>query len=210
MVEVMKMRRLMMGLGPAMALVVFAWAQQAAPQDGNHTSKGISNYEEPEAYKIYSALSAGDAPEDGGSKTLTIQMETEPRKMCFEPDEKSEKIVSSAIGDYKKQNEKKWRLQRQFDLSQPYELISSDELNTLFNVPGGGGWIKFYERHPGSSRLIVFSAVGFNADKTVAILAVGESCGSLCAGGGFEILRKSKGKWMPLKVTFKSTCAWSA
>jgi hypothetical protein len=36
-----------------------------------------------------------------------------------------------------------------------------------------GGRKTFYERHPGSEGLIELSAVGFNADKTIAVVFIG-------------------------------------
>jgi hypothetical protein len=201
--EVTKMPKAIIWLGPMVLLAGFVWTQELAPTE-------IQDYKEPEAYKIYSMLLSPDtAEENSGANTIVINMETQPTENCVTPDKESEKILSSAVADYKKQNAKKWHLQRQFDLSRPYELISNDELHTLFSVPGGGGWEKFYERHPGSGGVNEFSAVGFNAEKTVAILSSGHACGSLCGGGTFEILQKSKGKWVPLK-TKASTCSWAS
>jgi hypothetical protein len=91
--------------------------------------------------------------------------------------------VGSAIADYKKKNGRKWLLQRQFEITKPYEIVSSDEINTIFNTEGTAGWKTFYERHPDSGGLIESSAAGFNASKTFAVVYVGHTCGSWCGGG---------------------------
>ena len=139
-----------------------------------------------------------------------IHLETEPYAMCIASDKESGKIVDSAIADYKKKNERKWLLQRQFEITKAYEMISSDEINTIFNTEGTEGWKTFYERHPDSGGLIEFSAVGFNASKTVAVVYAGHSCGSLCGGGTFHILRKVDGKWKPLRLQGGTSCAWAS
>jgi hypothetical protein len=61
-------------------------------------------------------------------------------------------------------------------------------------TPYTGGWIEL-------------SAIGFNADKTVAVVYMGHLCGGLCGGGQFHVLQKKDGKWEPLKWQGKR-CAW--
>ncbi len=43
--------------------------------------------------------------------------------------------------------------------------------------------------------IFVFSAVGFNADRSRAVVYVGHHCGMLCGMGTFAALTKSGGKW---------------
>jgi hypothetical protein len=137
-----------------------------------------------------------------------IRTETEAYAMCIAPDKESEKVVGTAIADYKKKNNKKWLLQRQFEIDRPYEMAASDEIKTIFKTEGTGGWKTFYERHPYSGGWIELSAVGFNAPKTVAVVYAGHSCGSLCGGGTFHILQKVNGKWSPLRLKGGTSCSW--
>lgn len=73
--------------------------------------------------------------------------------MCLAPDKESEKIVGDAITGYKKKNAKKWLLQRQFEINKFYEMVSSEEIDTIFKTEGIAGWKTFYERHPDSGGL---------------------------------------------------------
>ena len=47
--------------------------------------------------------------------------------------------------------------------------------------------------------LLFVSAVGFNLDKTVAIVAAESDCGPLCGSGGMSFLRKVDGAWHEFK-----------
>ena len=53
------------------------------------------------------------------------------------------------------------------------------------------------------------SAVGFNVNKTVAVVYMGHYCGALCGGGGFHVLKKKDGKWVALDWK-GSSCAWAS
>jgi hypothetical protein len=54
-------------------------------------------------------------------------------------------------------------------------------------------------------RLIAFSRVAFNKDRTEAFFAVSNSCGGLCGGGGPLIANRQNGEWV-----FRSNlaCVW--
>src|SRR5262249_227524 len=60
-------------------------------------------------------------------------------------------------------------------------------------------WKDFYRKYPESGGWIELSAVGFNPEKTVAVVYVGHHCGNLCAGGHFQVLLKKNGKWAPIE-----------
>jgi hypothetical protein len=148
-------------------------------------------YEDAEAYEVYSAILR--PWQVVKAKSLVIRSETKGYKMCLRPDGESEKIIGQAISQYVKLNEKNWLLKRGLRIKKPYELAPFDKLRSALN---SRGWIEL-------------SAVGFNADKTVAVVYMGHHCGGLCGGGGFHVLQKKGGKWAPL--TWKgSSCAWES
>lgn len=192
------MRTLAMLLTAFFVSVVFA-----IPQDT--TGSDVATYDDAEAYRVYSTILPEELPwRQANVKTLVIRRETEPHAVCNEPHKESKKIVGAAIADYKKKNEKKWLLGKQFDIAKPYEMISGDEIDTVFKT----GWRTFYQRHPGSDGWIELSAVGFNTSKTVAVVYTGQFCGSLCSGGGsFHILQKVSGKWIPLRLKGGDFCS---
>jgi hypothetical protein len=116
--------------------------------------------------------------------------------MCLIPEADAKEIVGPAISEYVRLNEKPWQLQRKLSIEKPYELVDSDELNKTFYKSDE---MAFEKRHPKSGGVIALSAVGFNHDKTVAIVFMAHSCGSLCGGGEYYVLQKKDGKWIPLR-----------
>jgi hypothetical protein len=58
----------------------------------------------------------------------------------------------------------------------------------------------------GPFRLIAFSRVAFNRDRSKALFAVSNSCGGLCGGGGALLAIREKGEWI-----FRSDlgCVWA-
>src|SRR5262249_36062391 len=147
-------------------------------------------------YEVYSSILPSVWPwRVENAKTLVIHSETRAYTMCLRPDPESQQVIWQAISEYIKLNEKTSPIQRNFNIEKPYGLISTDELNRMSGYPG---WEQFYKQHPNSGGRIELSAVGFNADKTVAVVYMGHHCGGFCGGGGFHILRKRDGKWEPL------------
>jgi hypothetical protein len=162
-------------------------------------------YSDADAYEIYSAILPSEWPMSAAhAKELVIDSSTKNNKMCLSPDRESEALLRPAISDYVKKNDKTWILQPTFSLGVPYRLIAADELKSIFE---SGGWQSFRGLHPDSGGWIELSAVGFNADKTVAVVYKGHHCGMLCGGGDFHVLEKKDGKWSPLKWK-GSSCGW--
>ena len=118
-----------------------------------------------EAYEVYSALLPQEwAWRVAHAATLVLRMETVPYQMCLGPDAASKQILGPAIADYIKVNQKRWLLQRQFQIEKPYELAPTNQLSTVSKAHAGG-WIEV-------------SAVGFNDPKTVAVVYIGHSATS--------------------------------
>jgi hypothetical protein len=176
-------------------------------------SEQLPIYEEKVAYEVYSAiLSSFEAARSTKLKRLVIRQETlrnfgavldaDPSdSICLRPDAESAKIIGSAIADHVKVNKMKWRLQEKFELGIPYQLVSSDVIMSMIGTGNEKiqGWEDFYKQYPGSGGFIDFSAVGFNADKTVAVVSKGRWCGPACGAGNYYVLQKKDGKWIPLE-----------
>lgn len=126
--------------------------------------------------------------------------------MCLRPEKESEKTIGEPISQYVKLGETPWLLQQKFITQIPYKLLTADELKSAFEPEG---WESFYRRYPDSGGWIELSAVGFNANKTVAVVYMGNHCGGLCGGGKFHVLQKKDGKWIPLDWKGKS-CGWES
>ena len=175
-------------------------------QGGINNNDKASQYEVPEAYQVYSAMLPSERPlADGLAKSLLIQTETRGFQMCLRPDKEWEQKIGPAISDYVKVNAKPSLLNRQIDIKIPYQLIMAAQIDTNSNA----GWETFYQRYPDSGGWIELSAVGFNNDKTVAVVSMAHHCGALCASGRFHVLEKKNGRWVELDWK-GSSCAWMA
>jgi hypothetical protein len=187
-------------------LILITLSLQATPANPNDRQEA---YETAEAYEVYSAILPSGGPwRIANAKRLVIRRETASYTMCLRPEKQDEQIIGPAITDYVKQNQKTWLLQPDFRLERPYEIITSDELRSIFEG-GIEGWEKFYEKYPESGGYILLSAVGFNADKTIAVVYMRHSCGGLCGEGQFYVLNKQDGKWMHLSWK-GGRCSWAS
>jgi hypothetical protein len=97
--------------------------------------------------------------------------------------------ADTALDDYFKVNAKHWLLQGNFTLPKPYRLVSRDEIRAMFPRTFRGG--RFGELW------IELSAVGFNANKTTAVVYMVNVCTTEdgCAEGQSFVLQKQNGKW---------------
>lgn len=94
-------------------------------------------------------------------------------------------------------------LQRQFQISDKYELLDSDMLDGMLHqndTPLGRkeGWRKFSQTYSEVDGLTEVSAVGFNRDHTIAVFYAMHRAGTGCNDEGFEVLEKQKGHWTRL------------
>jgi len=159
-------------------------AQQPAP---------ASPYDVDEVYRVYSVLLPREESYEFARGTLVIQEETVSEHLdtkCLT--KAATRKFKDAIVDYERANTKQWLLQRLFQSEKPYGLVSSDAIKAAFKERF---WDSFESRYPGSGGYITFSAVGFNNDKTLAVVYTGSSCGGLCGRWGFHVLEKINGQW---------------
>lgn len=191
-------------------LLVFAVSSVGAFSQETHPTKPAQAYLVPEAYEVYSAILPDQWTwRDAKASALVIRAETVSHEMCLKPDAKSAELLDPAIADFVKVNSTPSVLQQMFNISKPYELIDSETLMAPFKAAGVNGWKSFNAIHPNSAGWIELSAVGFIEDKSIAVVYVGHSCGGLCGGGGFTVLRKIGGIWKPLKWK-GGACSWAS
>ena len=170
------------------------------------TQTTSSAYDDADAYEVYAAILPSEWPlRVAHAKQLVIRRETRSYQMCLKPDTAIQARVGPAIADYIRQNEKKWLLQPRLSFASPYQFFEG----SFDDVLKRGGWDAYYRQYPESGGLIELSAVGFNVDKTVAVVYMGHSCGDLCGGGTFHVLEKVDGKWKLIEWKGGS-CAWAA
>jgi hypothetical protein len=157
------------------------WSAIAAGQ----TSATATTYAVKDAYQIYSLLLPHEESYSFAKGTLNIQEETVSNVAlagaCLTPEAWNK--FKDAIAGFNRVQKKKWLLQRNFQIEKSYKLVSSDVIKALPDHP------------PSSAASVVMSAVGFNHEKTRAIVYMGSSCGGLCGSWRFHLLEKVHGNW---------------
>ena len=103
-------------------------------------------------------------------------------------------LKGTTLDAFREVNRQQASLRRSFHPSIDYELVDSTQLESFFKR-GGGDWIAFYKRFPGSSGIITFSRVGFSEDGTQALFYVSNHCGGLCGTGMYVVMQKRNSSW---------------
>jgi hypothetical protein len=83
---------------------------------------------------------------------------------------------------------------RSFILPVPYQIVTSKEMQAIFETPGDT-WGRYYEKYPNSAGVLSLSRVGFNSDGNQAAFYIANSCGGLCGSGYFVIMEKVNSNW---------------
>lgn len=162
-------------------------------------SSAAQAYEVADAYQIYSQLIPYQESYGFAKGTLIIQEQTvtnaDVAGACLSPEVARQ--FKSAISDYRRSQRKRWLLKRLFQIEKPYEIVNEQTLG-LLRGHGPEPWHAYYEHYPRSGGWIFMSAVGFNRNKTLAIVYIGSICGGLCGQAQFHLLEKVKGQWKEL------------
>src|SRR5215470_5259870 len=143
-----------------------------------------SAYDDSDAYEVYASILPSEWPlRVAHAKQLVILRDTKSIQMCLKPATESEATVGPAISNYLELNKKKWLLQPRLSFETPYQFLEAGKIEALTKQ---GQWDEYYRKYPDSGGVIQVSAVGFNPDKTIAVVHMGHSCGMLCGGGTFH------------------------
>jgi hypothetical protein len=173
----------------------------APPQLSQQTRQ--SEIEE-EEYAVYSALLNENTNDDNVNRLLIIMDQPSPW-VDFIDDEQNDfyegllksspALMAETVNDLKAKNNEHHRFTRRFNITRRYVLISEKDIDDLFRKGVGDGWEKFYRKYPKTDGYATFSRVGFNAEKTQALVYQAHGCGGLCGGGSYILLTKTNGVW---------------
>lgn len=94
-------------------------------------------------------------------------------------------------------------LEKKFLAKVPVVLISEAERDRIFvitkngakPVPNMKGFEEFHRLYPKSQGFMSVSRIGFNPDRTRALVYVGNLCGGLCGTGQYYLLTKDGHDW---------------
>jgi hypothetical protein len=180
----------------------------SAPRVQSNSDAGVSD----EEYEIYSAAikQMYVQPE---TKLLIIEERTFRYDFASENDEpwrekkKGLTIDQSAAEDYEARNSQHWLLNKaSFKLPVKINLITDLDLKAIFHGNWGElQWINYYRRFPDSRGFVMLSRIGFNTERTQALLYVGSRCGPGCGDIHFLLLEKANGTWTTKKEIRKKS-----
>jgi hypothetical protein len=179
-----------------MALPQAAPAPSASPSSQT-TPQSPPVYNDDEGYAVLSALLAGDPARP--TKGTTLIQATTSGWNCSKAEEATPPDFREALQNFAAVNKNGWTLQEKLTLDHPYKLLSAADLQ--------GGITRYRQSHPGASGFTSVSAVGFNREKTAALVFMSYHCGPLCGEGELVAFRKTDGKWTKLPRS-PAQCGW--
>jgi hypothetical protein len=84
---------------------------------------------------------------------------------------------------------------RRFSLRRSYTLLSASKFRAFFRERYNGGWDVFYRKFPDAEGFKTLSRVGFNRDKTKALVYVVSAYTTIDTFTTFVLLQKTRGEW---------------
>ena len=196
----------------ARALAVFIVAAIPSGTARSQTSQIITD---PEAYAVYASVVPEMSGIGGSPLTeLALLQETRAGSDCVgqDRDKKLQPEWRPVVDSYRKENARARIIQGGFNLGVPYSIVTVAQLRQLMrdagyskhSPPSNGLGLDVFARFP-SGRLVAFSAVGFNAERTRAIVAMQYNClpswepgtqsARVCYEGQHFALEKKGGHW---------------
>jgi len=169
-------------------------------------------YTDAEAYRVYAViLRENRAYTEAASVIIrqkTVPYSPLPPGDCVKPSPEYSALVALALGDYERVNRSRWNLSRLFTVDKPYELAPETEFAGRFWRPSSalGRYMRNHQNFPG---IVELSAVGFNPEKTIAVVSMNDNCGPMCSGGDMKVLRKEGGQWRQL-IAEGLGCFWKS
>jgi hypothetical protein len=110
------------------------------------------------------------------------------------------------VDDLLIKNRKTYVFSPRFNLLRPYALLRNSDFNSLWHGSEGGN--AFYKQKPGADGFKTLSRVGFNSQKTVALVYVESYYTFLDTFTTFVLLKKSASKWT--RIEAYSCATWRA
>lgn len=155
-------------------------------------SSTVQPYEDADAYKIYSLLLPQEESYAFAKDALMIQQKAIAQDIsgaCLKQADATR--FKASIADYNRVQKKKWRFQPQFQIGKPYRVVGTEAISALPARPQS------------AVSHVRMSPVGFNRDKTQAVVFMESSCGGFCGSWRFHFLEKVHGEWKEAAI---ATC----
>lgn len=163
--------------------------------------------QDPDEYEVWSAVLAKKYA-DGTFLRLVVSDRTailmpEPIANRWQNSERD----TQAFSDLKAKNKAHYALEDKFSVKLPCILINSEEESKVFQSttisPADkdyvekvqSSWHQFYEEYPGAQGILTISRVGFNSDKTLAVVYIANNASLMIASGKLFFLARKNGSW---------------
>lgn len=181
-------------------------ASVSALRSQSNTDVGVSD----EEYEIYSSV-IKQIYVQPNTKQVIIEERTfrydfavdndEPWRDKWKDKKKGLAVEQSAADDYEAKNSQKWLLNKDsFKLPVKVSLVTDLDLKAIFHGNWGElQWISYYRRFADARGFVMLSRIGFNAERSQALLYVGSRCGPGCGDIHFLLLQKENGIWTTKK-----------
>jgi len=162
--------------------------------------------EDKEVYEVYAAVLPMDSWYWENSKVILILGDIPPREWpigspreALNGDARFIESFEPIFASFEAANKTAMMLHSDLQLSKPTRLVTRAELDAAFETPSGtnvgDGWEGFRHHFPDSAGYLILSGVGFNADRTIALVYEEHRCGGLCGAARYYILQKRNGRW---------------
>jgi hypothetical protein len=163
--------------------------QQSGPKSNDsHSQVDVDEY------SVYSVVLSDDRYIDANTKQVVIKNHTAPGFTVEGLQNSMPSLSRVTIDDYESKSKSISLLKAELGLKVKYKLITDEEVDNIFRR-GGPAWEVFHSKFPGSKGLIGLSRVGFNSDRTQALVHVGFGCDWNCGDSQLIFLRKDKNAW---------------
>ncbi len=141
------------------------------------------------------AVIAAVVKQEFGKDPGLLVLQAESRS--FDPDwdrlrEELPQLQEETLANYRAQNANTSLLQEFLDLPMEVVFLTESESKAIFEQ---GGWDAFYARFPKAHGLTALSRVGFNRERTQALVYMGTMSHYLAGAGFFYLLEKERGSW---------------
>jgi hypothetical protein len=174
-------------------LVALAGVSARAQNSGarlQHTASCYAQKDEIEVYADYLSPGSNSSdvtvvvtstqPSDADVDSLNLQLAVQGRG-----------IPPDVRADFK-QKDKSICSMEPFPAGKSIRFISKNENETIFKA----GWKEFHRRYGKDASWLQFSRVGFNSDKTLALLHVSWGADAMAGGGTLYLFERKAGKWV--------------
>ena len=104
--------------------------------------------------------------------------------------------VKPVVDDLLTKNRRKYAFDRRFNFRRSYVLLRNADFSRFFEERSNQGWDVFYGKFPDAEGFKTLSRVGFNREKTRALVYVVSAYTTIDTFTTFVLLRKQQRQWV--------------